>query len=75
MMKELFKATLPFEGTQLTYNVHFEEEAYLFEPEQSSGKALRFYRAHDEWKSDTTLPENTTQAAIDALEDYLLSQH
>ena len=74
-MKELFKITLPSEGGQTTYNVHFEEEGYLFEPEDTSGKTLRFYREHDEWKWDTTLPENTAQAAVAALDDYLLSQH
>ena len=74
-MKELFKTTLPFDGAQISYNVHFEDEGYLFEPEQASGETLRFYRDHDEWKWDATLPEGTTQAAVTALDDYLLSQH
>lgn len=75
MMKELFRTSLPIEGAQISYNVHFENEGYLFEPEQPSGKTLRFYRAHDEWKWDAALPEHTTQAAVAALDDYLLSQH
>ncbi len=74
-MKELFKTTLPMDGLQINYTVHFEDEGYLFEPEDSSGKTLRFYRAHDEWRSDAALPQHTTQAAVAALDDYLLSQH
>lgn len=74
-MKELFKTTLPMEEGHTEYAVHFENDIYVFEPEGGAGARLRLFREHDEWKSDAQLAQNMFQAATNALDDYLLSQH
>lgn len=74
-MEPLFKTNLMIDGKASAYEVFFEEDEYRFQPESGTGLQLHLRREQDEWHTNDALNEQTKNEAIDALDDYLLSQH
>ena len=74
-MEDLFWTTLSLNGAQKEYHIIFEEEEYRFVPKESSETGYRFKREHDEWIAADAASEEVKDAAVDALEKYLLRQH
>ena len=73
-MEKLFTTTISKAGQSITYDVHFENERYLFVPNEGSGE-FGIKREEDEWHPDSDLDNDVREAAIKALDEYLLSQH
>ena len=73
-MEKLFTTTISKAGQSITYDVHFVNERYLFVPNEGSGE-FGIKREEDEWHADRELENDVREAAIKALDEYLLSQH
>lgn len=73
-METLFSTDVIINGENESFDVVFENDAYVFQP---TGNATPFSvrRADDEWKVAGSLNNIAQQQAISALERYLLSQH
>ncbi len=74
-MEDLFWTTLSLNGEAKEYHIVFESEAYCFVPKGATQAAYRFRREHDEWHAADAESEKVKDAAVDALEKYLLRQH
>lgn len=75
-MERLFTTDLMIDGRKATYEVIFENEAYVFHP-QDPGRDQLFAmkREEDEWHPQSQLGDGVKEEAIASLERYLLSQH
>jgi hypothetical protein len=75
-MERLYTTDLMINGRKATYEVIFENEAYVFHP-QNAGEHQTFAvkREEDEWHPHSQLDEEIMDEAIASLEKYLLSQH
>ncbi len=71
----LFSTPLTINGTTKTYHVFFENETYRFLQEDNAEAVLELRREEDEWHTESTIEESTKSTAINALDEYLLSQH
>ncbi len=74
-MEDLFWATLNVNGQPGDYHIVFEKEEYRFYQQGSLEPAFAFRREHDEWQAADAVSEKVKDAAVDALEKYLLQQH
>lgn len=73
-MDTLFTANVIINGESKGFDVHFENDEYIFNPEDE-GEAFSLARLDDGWKVNGNLPEIAQGQAIHALETYLLAQH
>lgn len=75
-MERLYTTDLMIKGRKATYEVIFENDAYVFHP-QNAGEYQTFAvkREEDEWHPQSQLDEEVKEEAIASLEKYLLSQH
>lgn len=75
-MERLYTTDLTINGRKATYEVIFENEAYVFHP-QDAGEFQTFAvkREEDEWHPQGQLDSGLQEEAIASLESYLLSQH
>jgi hypothetical protein len=74
-MDILFNATIDVPGQASLYQVYFDEEAYIFQSIENNSVLLQLYRDRDEWHTKDTVNKQTKDQAIQALDNYLLSQH
>jgi hypothetical protein len=74
-MDPLFTATIPVNGQPVSFDVHFEQESYVFAPASGGAESLRLRKEHDEWHTEGPADPATRTAAAEALDRYLLSQH
>lgn len=75
-MEKLFTTELTVNGRKATYEVIFENDAYVFHPRGGSEQqAFALKREEDEWHPQSPLQEGVKEEAIASLESYLLSQH
>ena len=74
-MEKLFTQQLNVNGTSVSYNVSFHNEAYYFEPATPDAPAFSVSRERDEWMTGDDLSSSLFSAATVALDKYLLSQH
>lgn len=74
-MEDLFWTTLLENGKANDYHIVFEDEEYRFVPKGRTEPAYRFRREHDEWQGADEASEGVKEAAVEALEKYLLRQH
>ncbi|HZF64262.1 MAG TPA: hypothetical protein VEZ55_07260 [Chitinophagaceae bacterium] len=76
-MEALFTATINVDNTTSVYEVIFDEEQYLFLPHAGNHQLPRFgiKREHDSWVEQQPLNSQLKTQAVNALENYLLSQH
>lgn len=75
-MERLYTTDLTVNGRKATYEVIFENDAYVFHPQ--SGDEHRVFavkREEDEWHPQGQLDDGIKEEAIASLEKYLLSQH
>lgn len=75
-MERLYTTALTINGRKATYEVIFENDAYVFHP-QNAGEFQTFAvkREEDEWHPQGQLDSALKDEAIASLESYLLSQH
>lgn len=73
-MDTLFTTAVIINGQSKSYNVSFENEAYVFKGDDGT-PAFKLRREDDEWKLDGELSDISRQQATSALDHYLLSQH
>jgi hypothetical protein len=75
-MERLYTTDLMINGRKATYEVVFENDAYVFHP-QGGGELQPFAvkREEDEWHPQGPLDNSLKEEAIASLENYLLSQH
>jgi hypothetical protein len=76
-MEELFITHLNINGSDVSYNVIFDNEMYSFSPSSGdhSYPAFSLKREHDEWHEQHVIPAEVKSQATEALEKYLLKQH
>lgn len=75
-MERLFTTDLTINGRKATYEVIFENEEYVFHPQNPEADRLfAFKREEDEWHPQGQLEDSVREEAIASLESYLLSQH
>jgi hypothetical protein len=74
-MEDLFWTTLSLNGKEAEYHIIFENDAYCFIPKDVSLVKYKFKRGHDEWQAMDAASENVKDAAVEALEKYLMRQH
>jgi hypothetical protein len=75
-MERLYKTQLAINGRNTTYEVVFENEQYVFHPQNSEeAQTFAFKREEDEWHPQSPLEDGIREKAIATLESYLLSQH
>lgn len=75
-MERLYTTDLTINGRKATYEVIFENDAYVFHP-QNAGEFQTFAvkREEDEWHPQGQMDSGQLEEAIASLESYLLSQH
>lgn len=75
-MERLFTTELMINGRKATYEVIFENEAYVFHPKDGGeNQPFALKREEDEWHPQGQLEEGLKDEAIASLENYLMSQH
>ena len=75
-MERLFTTDLTINGRKATYEVIFENDAYVFHPRNAGDhQTFAFRREEDEWHPQGQLDAGLQEEAIASLEKYLLSQH
>lgn len=75
-MEKLFTTDLTVNGRKATYEVIFENDAYVFHPRGGGDQqTFALKREEDEWHPQGQLNEGVKEEAIASLEKYLLSQH
>lgn len=75
-MERLYTTELMVNGRQATYEVIFENELYVFHPQNpDEAELFSFKREEDEWHPQSKLEESVQDEAIASLERYLLRQH
>jgi hypothetical protein len=75
-MERLYITDLTINGRRATYEVIFENEAYVFHPKNSGDfETFALKREEDEWHPQGHLDNGIKEEAIASLEKYLLSQH
>ncbi len=74
-MNTIFKTEVPVEGKNISYTVSFYEEAYHFTSVNGNGINFKIAREVDEWHTKDAVDDSIKNAATDALDKYLLSQH
>ena len=75
-MEKLFTTDLMVNGSKTTYEVVFENDQYVFYPQQSGQQQpFAIKREEDEWHAVSGLEEGIRDEAVASLERYLLAQH
>lgn len=74
-MEHLFKTQLTIDGAARSYDVFFKDEEYHFAPLDGEGPEVRLRREEDEWQPVGDAGDALTEACINILDQYLLSQH
>ena len=76
-MENLFSTNISVNDKNAVYNVVFEDEKYVFLPEAKDKElpSFSFRRENDEWHDQELVSPDLKKQAVDALENYLLSQH
>ena len=76
-MEDLFNTTLSLSTGSVNYHVVFHNETYIFKAQDQKAPVAEFVlkREHDEWHCQAPVPAGIKDAAVDALEKYLLQQH
>ena len=75
-MEHLFSTDLNIDGRDIRYNVMFENEQYVFRPDNDQEHpSFSLKREADSWQGMETLDPSLRQIAITSLEAYLLAQH
>lgn len=74
-MDALFSTNINVNDTNAVYQVYFAQEKYVFTPENKELPSFSFKREYDEWHDQELLSPQLKKQAIDALDNYLLSQH
>ncbi len=74
-MDLLFGTTIGTGENQTDYEVYFMDETYVFMSGQEGKEQIRLQRKDEEWHTESNIDAATKNAAVDALEDFLLSQH
>lgn len=75
-MERLFTTDLTINGSKATYEVIFENDAYVFHPRNADQyPAFAVMREEDEWHPKGQMDAGVREEAIASLENYLLSQH
>ncbi len=74
-MDLLFSTTIETGDHQTDYEVYFIDETYVFMSGQEGREQIRLQRKHEEWHTDSNIDTATKNAAVEALEEFLLSQH
>lgn len=74
-MESLFKTDILIDGQPVAYTVSFHDEQYEFIPNNGKGIFFSLRREEDKWHTTDAINETVKNNAIDALDEYLLSQH
>lgn len=74
-MEHLFNTQLLFNGEELNYEVHFENETYTFQPLKTGAPVILLKREQDEWHSANEMNVGLKEWAITKLDNYLMAQH
>ena len=76
-MEHLFSISIVVNDRNVSYDVIFDKEKYIFNSENGnkSFQSFSFKREHDEWLGQNLLPVEIKSQAVDALENYLMKQH
>lgn len=74
-MENLFTATLSEGGHPVAYEVHFENDRYIFKPKDGTGPGFELRREHEAWVAGEGTGSALAGAAAEALDRYLLRQH
>ena len=76
-MEDLFSTNISFNERNGVYRVIFENDRYVFLPdnEDPALPTFSFKREQDEWHDMELIDPALRKQGVDALENYLLSQH
>jgi hypothetical protein len=76
-MEFLFTTNLNTDEKDIVYEVSFDQEKYIFLPEQNDGnlEPFSFKREHDEWHDQDIVSPQLRKQALNALDNYLMAQH
>jgi hypothetical protein len=76
-MEFLFTTNLNAHEKDIVYEVYFDQEKYIFLPEQNDGnlEPFSFKREHDEWHDQDIISPQLRKQALNALDNYLMAQH
>lgn len=76
-MENLFSTNISVNEKNGVYNVVFEDDKYVFLPEANDKElpSFSFKRENDEWHDQELVAPELKNQAVNALENYLLSQH
>lgn len=75
-MERLYTTQLTVNGRKATYDVVFENDAYVFHPKDGGEyQTFAVKREEDEWHPQGRIDQGLKEEAIASLESYLLSQH
>ncbi|MEJ7912114.1 MAG: hypothetical protein WKF70_03085 [Chitinophagaceae bacterium] len=74
-MDLLFSSTIGTGKDQTDYDVFFIDETYVFISGQAGKEQIKLKRKHDEWLTEGVVDAATKNAAVETLEEFLLSQH
>ena len=77
VMEHLFSTNISVANRPVRFEVNFDHEKYIFQPETSEmhSGAFSLRRDHDEWHEEGKLSPEIKSQAVEVLEKYLMKQH